>query len=67
MPSRPVPVVLVITVVMVMMVIVRGTVGTTFGLEGCLDLVECGSKAEQHFFDHVIWPDAEGFFANLRG
>src|SRR4029077_6597121 len=51
---------------MVMVVIVRGTVGTAFGLESSLDFVQRGSKTVQHFFNHVIGPDTQGIFADFR-
>src|ERR1700740_2331209 len=59
-------VLMVMVVVMVMVVIVCDTVGAAFGLESSLDFVQCGSKTMQHFFNHVIGPDTQGIFVDLR-
>src|SRR5215472_17724114 len=60
-------VMMMMVVVMVMVVTVGGAVGAAFGLKGFLDLVECRSETPQHFFNHVVGPDAQSAFANLRG
>jgi len=53
-------------VVIVMLVIVCGAVRAAFGLKGCVETVEFGSETLEHFFNHVIGPDAQSAFANLR-
>src|SRR5215469_1044762 len=60
-------IVVIMIVVIVMAVLVGGAVSAAFGLKGFLDLVECCSETLQHFFNHVVGPDAQSAFANLRG
>src|SRR5215467_13895259 len=59
------PMVVVIVVMMRVAVILRGPIGTAFGLKGRFNSQQLCSEANKHVFDHVIGPEEKGILANL--
>src|SRR5215470_11029380 len=58
--------VMMLMVIVMVMMIVGGTVSPTFRLKSSLHTVKSGTESLEHFFNHVIGPDPQGVFANLR-